>query len=91
MQVLHAASACGHDLSICRAARFAQKFILTEMMHPIGLGSLVRRDVILVSILLFSTVTQHSGWYLPGDILAAPASALCGWKAVALSNHSRLD
>ena len=21
-------------------------------------------------------------WYLPGDVLAAPASALCGWKGV---------
>ena len=24
-------------------------------------------------------------WDLPGDVLAAPASALCGWKGVTLS------
>ena len=37
---------------------------------------------ILVSIMLFYTVTGHLLWYLPGDVLAAPASALCGWKGV---------
>ena len=26
-------------------------------------------------------------WYLPGDVLAAPASALCGWKGVNLRRY----
>ena len=38
---------------------------------------------ILVSVVLFYTMTNTLLWDLPGDVLAAPASALCGWKGVA--------
>ena len=37
---------------------------------------------ILVSVALFYTMTNAQLWDLPGDVLAAPASALCGWKGV---------
>ena len=52
-----------------------------------GLGSLPRRDVNPCLNCRLYTVTQLIGcntllWYLPGDVLAAPASALCGWKGV---------
>ena len=40
---------------------------------------------VLVSVALFYTMTHTLLWYLPGDVLAAPASALCGWKGVILS------
>ena len=50
-----------------------------------GLGSLLRRDVnpCLNSVVLHSD-TDTLLWYLPGDVLAAPASALCGWTGVML-------
>ena len=28
------------------------------------------------------TVTANLFWNLPGDVLAAPARALCGWKGI---------
>ena len=37
---------------------------------------------ILVSVVLFYTMTNTLLWDLPGDVLAAPASAVCGWKGV---------
>ena len=37
---------------------------------------------VLVSVALFYTTTNTHLWDLPGDDLAAPASALCGWKGV---------
>ena len=37
---------------------------------------------ILVSVVLFHTMTDTLLWDLPGAVLAAPASALCGWKGV---------
>ena len=37
---------------------------------------------VLVSGVLFYTMTNTVLWDLPGDVLAAPASALCGWKGV---------
>ena len=37
---------------------------------------------ILVSVALFYTTTNTLLWDLPGDVLAAPASALCGWIGV---------
>ena len=36
---------------------------------------------VLVSFALFYTVTDTFFWDLPEDDLAAPASALCGWKS----------
>ena len=36
----------------------------------------------LVSVALFYTTTDIFLWDVPGDVLAAPASALCGWKGV---------
>ena len=38
-----------------------------------------------VSFAVFYTVADSLFWDLPGDVLAAPASALCGWKGVILS------
>ena len=40
---------------------------------------------ILVYVVLFYTMTNTLLWDLPGDVLAAPASALCGWNGVNLS------
>ena len=37
---------------------------------------------ILVFVALFYTMTDTLFWDLPGHVLAAPASALCGWKGV---------
>ena len=37
---------------------------------------------VLVSVALFYTMTDTLLWDLPGDVLAAPASALCDWKGV---------
>ena len=37
---------------------------------------------VLVSVALFYTMTNILLWDPPGDVLAAPASALCGWKGV---------
>ena len=37
---------------------------------------------LLVSIALFYTMTNTLVWDAPGDVLAASASALCGWKGV---------
>ena len=37
---------------------------------------------VLVSFALFYTVTDSLFRDLPGDVLAALASALCGWKGV---------
>ena len=37
---------------------------------------------VLVSGALFEIVTNSLSWDLPGDVLAAPASALWGWKGV---------
>ena len=34
---------------------------------------------VLISFALFHTVNDNLFWDLPGDVLAAPASALCGW------------
>ena len=44
---------------------------------------------VLVSATLFYTMTNTLLWDLPGDVLAAPASALCGWKGV--DSLSRVD
>ena len=38
----------------------------------------------LLSAVLSSTMTNTLLWDLPGDVLAAPASALCGWNGVIL-------
>ena len=40
---------------------------------------------ILVSVALFYTMPNTLLWDLPGDVLAAPASSLCGWTGVILS------
>ena len=40
---------------------------------------------VLVSFAVFYTVTDALLWDVPGDVLAAPASALCGWNGVILS------
>ena len=37
---------------------------------------------VLVSAALFYPMTHTLVWDLPGDVLAAPASALCGWTGV---------
>ena len=70
---------CPSDCSLTLA------FTLTDSCWPglrarsLGLMS------VLVSFALFYTVTDTLFWDLPGDVLAAPASALCGWKGVNLS------
>ena len=50
------------------------------------LNSVVLRCNLSLSLSLY-TVTGHLLWYLPENVLAAPASALCGWKGV----HSSLS
>ena len=37
---------------------------------------------VLVSVALFFTMTNTLLWDLPGDVLAAPEAAMCGWKGV---------
>ena len=37
---------------------------------------------LLVSVALFYTMTNTLSWDLSGDVLPAPASALCGWRGV---------
>ena len=43
---------------------------------------------VLVFFALFYTVTDTFFWDLPGEIAAAPASALCGWKSVSILSLS---
>ena len=51
----------------------------------IGVVLLAIRNAMLLgrlqslSVALFYTMTDTLFWDLPGDALAAPASALCGW------------
>ena len=40
---------------------------------------------VLVSVALFDTMTTTVLRDLPDDVLAAPASAMCGWKLIYLS------
>ena len=47
-----------------------------------GLGSVLRLMSILLSVVLFYTLTDTLLWDLPGNVLAAPASALFGWEGV---------
>ena len=45
---------------------------------------------ILIYGAVFYKMTTTLSWDLPGDVLAAPASALCGWKGVISLNRPQL-
>ena len=46
---------------------------------------------IVLSIDLPAALGLDALWGVPGDVLAAPASALCGWKGVILSPYLSLS
>ena len=43
---------------------------------------------VLVYFAVFYAMTDTPLWDLPGDVLAAPASALCGWEGVLTLQHA---
>ena len=71
------------NLSIYLSCSLSQK--RTSPSRP-GVGLTLRDEMsVLVSAALFCAVTDTLYWDVPGHVLAAPASALCGWTGVTLS------